>query len=132
MAMRRPLCTASPSQTAPRSQLRPGLTSAGIPAVTSLTLSSLHTFFKGTDVVTVTNTYIYPSKIQVFSYCVCVLPVLLLASDIYKIFIQGTEQLSWKPGWSHAASKYGRKQPEPTDGHRSRRGHGNEQRLQHG
>lgn len=51
MAMPRPRCTASPSQTALRSQLRPGLTSAGIPAIMSHTLSSPHTFYKGTEVV---------------------------------------------------------------------------------
>lgn len=63
MAMRRPLCTASPSQMAPQSQLRPGLTSAGIPAIMSHTLSSPHTFYKGTEVVTL------PQK---FKYCLTV------------------------------------------------------------
>lgn len=133
MAMQRRLCTASPSQMAPRSQLRPGLTSAGIPAIMSPTLSSPHTFYKGTDVVIVTSAYIYFSKIQMQIFLLCLRPPSFpsLISDIYKIVTQGTEQLSWKPGGRHTASKYGRKQPKPTDGDGSWRGHGDEQRLQH-
>lgn len=71
MAMRRPLCTASPSQMAPRSQLRPGVTSAGIPAIMTHTLSSPHTFYKGTEVVT------FPRK---FKYCLT-----LYASDFWYV-----------------------------------------------